>query len=211
MSDDPLSPPTIKIQFPDGHTETIDAKIPQEEEISFWAAVGYSVNAWAHIDRGLFECCHLLLGTTEKIAAIVFYSLSTSSQRKQLVEELMEATVLPKEVHSEWDALTATMRRLTKLRNILAHQPVLSEVSVKNTSNAEAPHAYEIQRRMKVMIEPKEALRGRRKSETFSFEEMQTYVAEVTDLRRALMTFVTSLKAAKPPYPESSSQEAGAT
>jgi hypothetical protein len=195
MSNDPLEAPTVRLTFEDGHVENVNMSFPREEETTFWASLGYGVNGWCHIDRSLFDCFHLLLGADENKSAIIFYSFKTSSQRKQVLQELIAVSGIEASLEAEWKAITTEMTRLTPLRNLLAHQPALTETTIANTATPENPHGYTVNHRMKVMVEPKEALRGKRKSETLAIADLERNVSEVTELQRKLLNFVKTLQA----------------
>jgi hypothetical protein len=207
IEDDPLAVPTVTIRFEDGSTENVQMGIPPETDKLFHALVGYGVNVWAHVETSLFECCYILLGTTESMAAIAFYSHSDSSHRKQFVQELMAATDLPPELAKDWNILMKEMERLTPLRNWLAHQPIVIQSIIRNTITKANPHAYEVVHRMVVTLNPKEALRGKRKTQTFSMRDLQENVDELTQLRGWFLIFVKYLREWRPVRPQSAPPE----
>ncbi|SRR6266849_1772413 len=177
----------------DGEATTIPLG-SQELVDQFYRIAGYGINQWAHIDRTVFECFHLVLGTTEQKAAIVYYSLLSTSQRVSLTDELLQRACDAPTI-KEWTELLGQMKILMPIRNILAHQPIVCVSTVQNISHIDSEKKVEIRNWLEVSIDPKELLRGRRKSRTITVEELQGHVHEVQMLHAKLLAFQSKFKA----------------
>jgi hypothetical protein len=61
----------------------------------FHMYVGLCITAWAKVEEQLFRMCARCLGTSDELAAIVYYRTPNMDTRLKLVDELLRA-VLPK-------------------------------------------------------------------------------------------------------------------
>ncbi len=95
----------------------------------------------------------------------------------------------------EWTELLGQMKILMPIRNILAHQPIVCVSTVQNISHIDSEKKVEIRNWLEVSIDPKELLRGRRKSRTITVEELQGHVHEVQMLHAKPLAFQSKFKA----------------
>jgi hypothetical protein len=158
----------------------------------FYQGIGYAVNVWAHIDRQLFECVHWCLGSSEQKAAIIYYRLKSQSERIELTHELLKATDLGVYA-TEWQEIYAEIKRLSPLRNILAHQPLHGQSILTNVSHIDPENPVRVESFLFVQTEEKELLRGERKAKRVDLPEVAKYCQEVQALHHRAIAFAKSV------------------
>lgn len=165
----------------------------QELVDQFYRIAGYAINQWAHIDQSVFDCFCWVLNTTEQKAAIVYYSMMSTAQRLALTDELFKS-ISNQSLVEEWAALLSEQKALTPIRNILAHQPINCISEIMNISHIDPDKKFQVENWLEVSIDPKEMLRGRRKSRTIKIEELQTYAQNIQKFHSRLAQFCGRLK-----------------
>jgi hypothetical protein len=100
----------------------------------FMTYIGMCITEWASVEDEIFEVFQKVLGTSHKHTAILFYSAPTLESRLTLCSELL-TTVFPQppkkdggHIHADqkaWERLCEDMRAEMKIRNRLAHSPVM--------------------------------------------------------------------------------------
>jgi hypothetical protein len=88
----------------------------------FFAAFGYAITRWAHVDRSLFHFCRFALSTTVEKMAIVFYRSQTIGDHLTLVDSLLKVS-LSKRRLKQWDHIYKMTQKHLPFRNELAHNP----------------------------------------------------------------------------------------
>lgn len=95
-------------------------------------ALGYCIARWSYVEERLFKICKGALKCPPKQAAIVFYRSPTLDVRLSLTEEIVQAAFgksrRMKARRKAWKEIASEIRRLSPLRNRLAHHTVESDV-----------------------------------------------------------------------------------
>jgi len=99
----------------------------------FHMYVGFCITAWGKVEEQLFRICVNCLGTSDEIAAIVYYRTPTINARLNLLDELVKARLPKKERKSgghdhvdvkQWNDVCKDVTKLLTTRNRVAHHPV---------------------------------------------------------------------------------------
>jgi hypothetical protein len=99
----------------------------------FHMYVGFCITAWGKVEEQLFRICAKCLGTSDEIAAIVYYRTPTINARLDLLDELVKARLPRKERKSgghdhpdvkHWDGVCKDTKSLLGTRSRIAHHPV---------------------------------------------------------------------------------------
>jgi hypothetical protein len=100
----------------------------------FMTYIGMCITEWSSVEDEIFETFQSVLGTDHDHTAILFYSAPSLETRLVLCSELL-ATIFPKpsrksggHIHDDlraWERLCESMRVEMKIRNRLAHSPVM--------------------------------------------------------------------------------------
>lgn len=174
-----------------GSRATINFGEDSPEWKEFYSVLGYCVNQWSYIDRTMFEVCELCLDIDEIKAAIIFYQNTNFEFRKRMVFELVAISLgkdCPKEL---WKEISSAMEELQKFRNIVAHHPTKQYGEVIWDLHAEGgPKVHSALVRLEIQIEEKELLRGRRKPQTITMNDLMQYSKEITQLHQKLKKFL---------------------
>lgn len=159
-----------------------------------YGAVGYAINQWSHIDRSLFECFHTVLSSkTETISAIIYYFVTSQSQRIILINEVMKAS-LDESMQGSWQKLYNELTKELPLRNFLAHQPLLHRGVITNVSHLTPDNPVRVVNYIEVEVEEKELLAGRRKPKVLSQDEIVGYAQCVKNLHDKVVKFRDELR-----------------
>lgn len=86
--------------------------------------VGATIHAWAIIDRQLFELFRRVTRIRADHAGAIFFRLSGTKQRMDLVDDILKISPLPAASQSAWTSWKRAVEKLLKVRNHVAHNPV---------------------------------------------------------------------------------------
>jgi hypothetical protein len=178
--------PTIITDGPEGRAEITLGN--QQAINEFYAAIGYAVNHWAHVDRVLFELTCFAFGAPEELTAIAYYKFRNQSDRIELTNELLAKTDLGK-LSGVWTDLYAEVRRLSPMRNAVAHQPLTLQTTITNVSHITPEKPLKIENFMWVDVDEKELLAGKKKSKRIELSDLAKYVGDLKKLNETLIKF----------------------
>ena len=186
-------PPQVQIKDESGKVIFDGSLVDQEFVNAFFATMGWSISLWSQIDRKHFEICHSLLGADETKAAISYYRLSSLSERLGYTDELIAVTEIGG-LWDNWKELQAEIRAEIPLRNILAHQPLVNNSTIRNLLRPDGSPSVQIKHAMFVEIEQKELLRGARKPRQLELGELIEHGKRVYIINDKLTIFLSSLR-----------------
>jgi hypothetical protein len=146
---------------------------------NFLRLVGDCVTRWAFIDRMLFVLFLRALNLDVKGAGIIYYRLTTLNSKIDLVDRAIGLVATPATL-KVWKRHKKKMEELLPVRNIIAHHPLLQEIS---GSGRRSRHRYSIR------IEPYEIEIGRRVARSVYANELRQHSVRVDKLTHRLATF----------------------
>jgi hypothetical protein len=107
-------------------------KTPEELLDEFYTLEGQCISEWAATDEVLFFLCCRVLRCETELVAILYYKTPTLDSRLSLASDLVRS-IIPKpsrsgeHQHADWKIwaeIENDFRRLLKIRNRIAHEPV---------------------------------------------------------------------------------------
>lgn len=88
----------------------------------FYASVGQSISAWAHMETGLIYMFASLMGTHPQKAGLVLYSINNFHSWLSLIETLMASDDRLKHLVPVWNKKSEVLKKLNDTRARIAHQ-----------------------------------------------------------------------------------------
>lgn len=166
----------------------------------FYARLGFCINQWTFVDRSLFECCEIVLKTDETRTAIVYYRWQSFTQRVQLVDELVVATIESNDVEptnkstlrKQWKKITKLIEDNIRFRNLIAHHPMQQRQVIRGRVSATDPEKNTIVENttyFEVATEKKELLRGNKKHEVVGVADLKTHAETIQQIKIEIAEF----------------------
>lgn len=167
--------------------------IPQEEVNAFYAAAGYAINQWAHLDRILFQCFRIVLGCPEKLAAVLYYRQKEFGGRLSLTDDLFSATLGGARL-ARWVAIKGCLN--TRIRNILAHHPIEITTTIRNVTDTSPDATVETKHLIRAQFDEVELASGKEKKQvTLTYNDVAVYVQNIQKWETLLTAFKADLEA----------------
>jgi len=161
-----------------------DSTDDDDGQSKFYSLIGYSITRWAHAEAAVYHLCRLCLGSSERLAAIVFYRTPSLDGRLQLVSEMIPAALELDDAEAkknplvrEWLEILKAMNDQKQVRNHLAHQPVTSRMNA--SISLSDPARNRVESFVSVPQSPQEALRRRASRVEVRAEELEPHYRAV--------------------------------
>lgn len=151
--------------------------------------VGLLIASWANTESLFLKIVYLLIGSSENVSEVIYFSFESNSGRQRLVERL-GVTVLPKNLQNELDSIREEFAEFTILRNELAH----CEYIVDKETYAYIGTATSKIRNLKTTPITKTT-----PFDEARFEQIRQAVAGLNKLNRKMIKFISKLQNAKSP------------
>lgn len=103
-----------------------------QEAQKFYSALGQCITIWSHIEGRMFLISQLCLGTSESLAAIVFFRTPSLEGKASLTNDLISHYLEPEPRKSgkhappllkRWSKIHSKIKQRIAFRNYIAHQP----------------------------------------------------------------------------------------
>jgi hypothetical protein len=96
-----------------------------EEGVWFYYQLGLAITSWAHVEQSLYcvgSCCFNEDDQSQFV--VTFFSIENFRSKLQVVDRLIKQNY--KSHVKNWEPLALDLERLSKIRNHLAHYPVMN-------------------------------------------------------------------------------------
>jgi len=164
----------------------------------FYFHVGHCVKVWAVVEKHLFDVCHIFLGSSKTVAAVVYGRTSTLEMRISLVNDLIKMTYPTKlgdHDHSNlvtWKAIKKESERLIPTRNVIVHAPAGMQTTLDLTKLPDlVVNAW-----VEIYAAEHERLRGRA-IPPLKIEQVKTHREEATAFAKQISDYVNFLRPPK--------------
>ncbi len=163
----------------------------EEAENNFLRAVGNCVNAWAFVDRRMFQLFKLALKSSALAAATIYYKDKSISGRHNITSSMLKLYLSKEEFDQEWMPIGKKIDDLIPTRNVIVHCPVRR---IGTSDGKKAIYIYEIYPEPnEMMLEPTRKPKGMRGQHGLGESDLKQHAEAVVEVEAQLTQLLSKL------------------
>jgi hypothetical protein len=155
---------------------------------TLYSSIGQAISMWASTEGEIVEIATILIGTTERKAGLIFYSIMNFYAWLSIIDELFSLDPLYEPHKPDWGECSEVLRMLNDTRVRLAHHTVWDRSS--EAPLGIAPGKYDVRAKS-------------RKHKALSEAEVLLFTKGVLDISDKLTELANAMKASKASPPTS--------